>query len=152
MPERISIVVPCDLRYRNAVGALIQGICLGLPAAAQDPGLQHQVVSAFNEAFNNLAEHAAAGDAPVRIDVEISPAELAIELRDRGTPFDYGEVGTPDLDSLPESGLGIFIMRSFMHEVRYTPGSGGNENVLLLRRILGGPPPGESSTSTSPRG
>ena len=37
------------------------------------------------------------------------------------------------LDALPESGLGLFIIRSFMDEVKYVPGS---PNVLSMTKYL----------------
>jgi serine/threonine-protein kinase RsbW len=42
-------------------------------------------------------------------------------------------VAEPDLDALPESGLGLFIMRSFMDKVIYTAGA---PNVLSLTKHL----------------
>jgi len=141
--DRLTLEVPCDLRYRDAAGAVLQHLCLRLEQEGEPSGLRHQVVSAFNEAFNNLAQHAGAQAGTVRIAFEIGGGVLAIEMRDRGPAFDYQEVAPPDLDQLPESGLGIFIMRSFMTEVCYSPGQGG-ENVLRMVRQLG------AATNTSP--
>jgi serine/threonine-protein kinase RsbW len=42
-------------------------------------------------------------------------------------------VPNPDLDSLPESGLGIFIMRSCMDDVTYVSGA---PNVLSMTKFL----------------
>jgi serine/threonine-protein kinase RsbW len=132
--DRLRIEVPCLLKYRDAAGALIAQICGRLEQSGADTGLRDQVISAFNEAFNNLAMHSGR-TAPVLIDVEVSEGELAIEMRDRGRPFNYDEVPPPDLDMLPESGLGLFIMRSFM-TVDYRPGHTGEENVLRMVRQL----------------
>ena len=134
--DRFRIEMPCQLVYRDAAGALIASICERLEHAGRsDDGLRDQVVSAFNEAFNNLALHSGHAS-EVRIGVEVGERELAIEMRDHGEAFDYDDVPPPDLDELPESGLGIFIMRSFMSAVDYRPGQGGEENVLRMVRHL----------------
>jgi serine/threonine-protein kinase RsbW len=134
MGDHLRIEAPCHLLYRDAVGALIERVCQRLEEEGAQAGLGYQVVSAFNEAFNNLAIHA--GSERVEVRVEVSPAELALELRDEGPPYDYDEVPPPDLDALPESGLGIYIMRSFMTTVCYTPRTDGGTNVLRMVRTL----------------
>lgn len=90
-----------------------------------------QVVSAFSEAFNNLAIHGYAGKAGGRIEIEVTPirpdadddrrGSLVIKLTDTGSPFDpSGHLDMPD--ELPERGMGLFIIRSFIDEVRYVAG------------------------------
>jgi serine/threonine-protein kinase RsbW len=131
--DKLSVVVPCDMRFRDPVGALLQLLCQ--PLGADGETLGYQVVSAFNEAFNNLSQYAypdRAGD--VEIQVELRSDRLIIELHDDGERFDFDEVEAPDLGEMPESGLGIFIMRSFMSEVCYQPG--GEKNVLRMERRL----------------
>lgn len=138
MADRLFITLPSDLRYRDAVGALIQQICSRLRAEDTGQMLGFQVVSAFNEAFNNLCRYAYGGHGQGEIEIllEIYPDELVIELRDEGRIFDFDSVEMPDLLEMPESGLGIFIIRSFMTEVEYRPGTDGAKNVLRMVRIL----------------
>ena len=141
MGDRISVVLPCDLRYRDAVGAMIQQVCTRLEHEGAEPGLGHQVISAFNEAFNNLSLHGEdrEHEAAVEVDLQLTAEQLAIEIRDQGEPFNYNEVAPPDLDELPESGLGIFIMRSFMSEVHYAPRSddSGKNRLRMIRDLRG---------------
>jgi len=130
-----------DLRYRNAASAFLHEICIRLEADGEGKDFSDQVLSAFNEAFNNVSIHAYEAPGPLEILVELDPEFLAIELHDQGCPFDLEGVSLPDLEQLPESGLGIFIMRSFMSEVRYTPGSSGAKNILrMVRRLRGAHP------------
>ena len=42
-----------------------------------------------------------------------------------------GSVAVPDLDALPEGGLGLYMMRALMDEVDY---QSGNPNVLCLTK------------------
>ncbi len=134
MGDRLHIEAPSRLVYRDPVGALILQICERLERERSDAGMAFQVVSAFNEAFNNVALHSANG--AVQVTVDLTEAELCIEMRDDGPPFDYSGIPTPDLDQLPESGLGVYIMRSFMTRVDYTPQTAGTPNILRMVRAL----------------
>jgi len=97
------------------------------------------VVSAVGEAFNNVALHGYDGRADGRVELRIETKRdrIRIELRDWGQGFDPNAVRAPDLDSLPESGLGFFIMQSFM-DLAYRPGRSGKPNLLTLSKQLGG--------------
>ena len=91
-------------------------------------------MSAIGEAFNNIAMHGYGGAATGRVDLELTPAPgcLTMVLRDTGKSFDPQAVPPPDLVHLPESGMGLYIIRSFMDVVEYTPGGEGKPNVLRL--------------------
>lgn len=93
-----------------------------------------QVISAVGEAFNNVVLHAYAGrsDGPVDMRIETAKQQIRIEIRDWGSSFDPGAVPPPALDDLPESGLGLFIMQSFM-KLKYRP---GRPNRLTLEKGL----------------
>jgi serine/threonine-protein kinase RsbW len=96
------------------------------------------VISAVGEAFNNVAIHGYAGrdDGPVDLRIETSRGQIRIELRDWGSSFNPKEVAPPQLETLPESGLGLFIMQSFM-DLAYRPGRTGRPNLLTLSKRLG---------------
>jgi serine/threonine-protein kinase RsbW len=99
------------------------------------PEIDHEVVSAFSEAFNNVVIHAYRGR-PVReieIEIELDEATLTIHVRDYGSSFDPSNVPDPDLDTMPEGGLGLYIIRSFMDDVRYHAGA---PNVLTMTKHL----------------
>jgi len=110
------------------------------------------VVSAVGEAFNNIVLHGYAGrnDGLIEMQIDTEPDCITVELRDYGASFDLDAVAIPDLDLLPESGLGIFIIKSFM-SIRYRP---GHPNILTLSKTLareshdsgsrGNPPEGDS--------
>ena len=112
---------------------------------------QMQVVSAVGEAFNNIVLHGYADrqarEQRVReqrareqqgreqiasIDLRIQTRRdcIRIELRDWGSGFDPKRVPPPEFDTLPECGLGLFIMQSFM-ELAYRP---GRPNLLTLSK------------------
>jgi serine/threonine-protein kinase RsbW len=69
----------------------------------------------------------------VHIEIDVGHDWLTIRMTDQGAGFDFDAVPEPDLDSLPEGGLGVFIIKSFMDQVDYQRGS---ENVLTMTKRL----------------
>jgi serine/threonine-protein kinase RsbW len=103
-------------------------------ASAADREFDAQVISAFGEAFNNVALHSyASRGGDLEIEIEPGIAKITIRLKDYGKSFDIDAVPRPDLDSLPESGLGLFIIRQCMDKVTYTI---GQPNVLTMTKFL----------------
>jgi serine/threonine-protein kinase RsbW len=100
-----------------------------------------QVVSAVGEAFNNIVLHGYADRQPreqqvrrqtgsIDLRIHTRPAHIRIELRDWGSGFEPTRVPPPEFDTLPESGLGLFIMQSFM-KMAYRS---GRPNLLTLSK------------------
>jgi serine/threonine-protein kinase RsbW len=139
----IRLKIPATLPYRDLAVRMVAASCKLVSAKKIDRATGHarpdlefddQVVSAFGEAFNNVVLHGyddSRGD--VEIEVEPLHDRLVIRVMDSGKCFDLSQVPDPDLDALPEGGLGVFIMRSFMDEVTYTAGS---PNVLSMTKLL----------------
>jgi serine/threonine-protein kinase RsbW len=158
MKRGIKLSLPGALEFRDVAVRVVGGSCKFLGAVstpesltagelnAMGPGGSElsdqfvtEVVSAFSEAFNNLALHGYRDMPPGRIDIEIiavadaqeeadGTGRLILRITDTGRVFDPSDhMDLPD--ELPERGMGLFIMRSFMDEVTYAPGP---PNVLTL--------------------
>ena len=135
----IRLRVPGSLTYRHLALRVVAAACKmaapgrvegGSPGRSQED-FEAQTVSAFGEAFNNIAIHGYRAGPPGDVDIEIESDEdgIIIRLMDTGCSFDPATIDNPPIDDLPESGMGLFIIRSFMDEVDYCPGS---PNVLRL--------------------
>jgi serine/threonine-protein kinase RsbW len=125
------------LEHRDVALRAVSAACKLVTRRPQRPEwneFRMHVVSAVGEAFNNIVLHGYAGknDGVIEMEIRTDPDRIVIELRDYGESFDLDAVATPNLDLLPESGLGIFIMRAFM-SIRYRP---GRPNVLTLSKSL----------------
>jgi serine/threonine-protein kinase RsbW len=136
-PALIRIQMLGRLQHRDLVLRSVSAACKLVTARAEHPSWQDfrmQVVTAVGEAFNNIVLHSYAGrdDGIVEMDIQTRPDHISIEFRDWGASFDPKSVPLPDLDKLPESGLGIFIIKTLM-EIRYAP---GKPNVLTLSKSL----------------
>ena len=146
----IRLSVPGTLLYRDVVLRVVTSSCRLMRAMAmgkQEPSrdsheFDDMVLSAIGEAFNNIAIHAYRGVSPgnVEMEIELSPEAITIHLSDTGHAFEPGvEVKrTPDMATLPESHMGLFIMRSCMDKVTYRPGSAGQRpnQITLTKRFV----------------
>ena len=133
----IRLTVLGVLDHRDVVLRTVSAACKLVTPHPSGPGwndFQQQVVSAVSEAFNNLVLHGYEGrnDGRVEVLIQTEPGKIKIELRDWGRGFDPKAVPMPELDALPESGLGLFIMRSFMG-VSYRR---GRPNLLKMTKTL----------------
>ncbi len=138
---RISLLVPCHLMSRDAISSLVERICVQLEKEGEPEGFRYQVVSAFNEAFNNLARHGGEKlkDKDIMVVVEVTDDQIVIELHDRGKGFKFLnklEQDVPEPGELRESGMGLFVMRSFMSELKYNASNEDGVNVLRMIRKL----------------
>ena len=103
-----------------------------------DGCLVHDLQLAIDEACTNVIEHAYGGQGG-EIELSIEPADggLRIVLRDWGTPFDPEAVPVPDvtapLDQRRLGGLGLYLMRSIMDEVRFEFEDKGNTLIMFKR-------------------
>ena len=146
----IRLTVPGTLAYRAVAVRVVAEACrlVSAPSADGVPvdanaayDLRHpfdaEFVSAFAEIFNNIAIHAyqrrGGGDIELTIWIDESRGQLTVEIRDQGRAFDIEAVARPDLDSLPEGGMGIHIARALLDQVDYEPGP---PNLWRLTKAL----------------
>lgn len=133
-PRPIRLTAPCSLRHRALAVRLVAEACRLVRGGAggDDHGAGYDVrdpfdvavVSAFAEIYNNVALHACRGltDPQIELRIEVEPDRIVIELLDPGRRFDPDAVASPDLDALPEGGMGLHIARAMLDAVEYEPG------------------------------
>jgi serine/threonine-protein kinase RsbW len=135
-PALIKMQMVGRLQHRDLVLRSVAAACKFVNARTDHAwnDFRTQVVTAVGEAYNNVVLHSYEGqdEGIVEIEIQTKPDHICIELRDWGESFDPDSVPVPDLDSLPESGLGIFIIKTLM-DIQYTP---GRPNVLTLSKRL----------------
>ncbi len=102
---------------------------------------QMQITVSVEEIFVNIASYAYApgsGRAKVRLELSREPKLATVTFTDRGRPFDPTAQEDPDVTLQAEErevgGLGIFMTKKFMDEVRYEYRDG--QNILTLRKAL----------------
>ena len=139
-PGIVNLRVPGLLAYRDVAMRVVSGACKlagsqsRIPSAGQQ-ALFHQFVSAFGEAFNNVVLHGYAGRQPgeLRLEVTWNAERIQARLSDDGLPFEPDRVPAPRLEELPDRGMGLFIIRSFVDELAYRAGP---PNELVLTKYI----------------
>ena len=105
------------------------------------PKTQMQIDVAVEELFVNVAHYAYApknGPVTVRIETAQEPRAVTITLTDCGVPYDPLAKPDPDVtlpaDERPIGGLGIYMVKKSMDEMRYAYRDG--QNVLMMKKYL----------------
>ena len=114
-----------------------------------DDDALHWVGVAVRESVINAIKHGNAGDQSKRVHVEFTPLEasarrgIAIRVRDEGAGFDPDSLPDPLAaeNLLKASGRGIFLIRSFMDELRLQPAAEGGMEVMMVKRAAAATPP-----------
>jgi len=110
-------------------------------AAGLAPRACAHVELAVAEAVNNVVRHAYHGEAghPVELVFTLEQGRFTIEVTDEGTampprPAPVFDFDPADIASLPEGGMGLYLIHSVMDEVEYRSRDG--RNSLFMRRRL----------------
>lgn len=108
-----------------------------LEAAGCPMKTQMQISVSVEEIYVNIASYAYApgtGEATVRVEFRDDPATVCITFIDSGVPFDPLRKADPDVTLSSEErgigGLGIYMTKKAMNEMRYAYEDG--KNVLTM--------------------
>ena len=102
---------------------------------------QLQIDVAIDELFSNIAQYAYApgtGPATVRVETEEDPRAVILTFIDRGIPYDPLAAEDPDITAPAEErsigGLGVFLVKKTMDDVRYERRDG--QNILRITKRM----------------
>jgi sigma-B regulation protein RsbU (phosphoserine phosphatase) len=115
--------------------------------AARDAGMDDSATYAvelcIDEACTNIIEHAYEGidGGEIECTCDKDDKNLTIILHDHGKSFDPSSIPFPDLnadlESRPVGGLGVFLIKKLMDEVRFEPlGEVGNVLTMVKHRSV----------------
>lgn len=130
----IELHLPSQLRFLSVVDAVVQSFSAEFGMSPDDI---NNLSTATIEAASNAMEHANkfADGKKVLLRLRGRGAVIDVEVEDQGEGFDprpyERELGAEDLLKL--RGRGIFIMRSFMDEVRFARLANGGMRVFLRK-------------------
>jgi anti-sigma regulatory factor (Ser/Thr protein kinase) len=107
---------------------------------AEDQGLSSEKVTdigvATEEALVNICNYAYQGKiGEVKVTCMLDDANrFIVEIEDKGVPFDFKALENPnltlDIHEREVGGLGVFIIKELMDEVKYR--REGDKNILIL--------------------
>lgn len=102
------------------------------------PDVRRDLHLVIDEIVNNIVRHARPRHPQVTIQLDLDAHALEILVVDDGEAFDPTSKADPDttlgLDDRPVGGLGLYLVRQLMTEVRYRRLRGRNR--LTMRRTL----------------
>lgn len=105
------------------------------------PDVVYNLNLALEEAVSNIVLYAYPGKTgqDIRIQAHTEGHSLLLTLTDSGIPFDPTKVKSTDVtlpaEERPIGGLGIFLIKSLMTEMRYQYKEG--KNILTLVKTIG---------------
>lgn len=95
---------------------------------------------AADEGASNIIEHAYEGvsDADLDVTCDMQGEIIIITMRDTGAPFDPSKIKQPnlkaDLSERQVGGLGVYLMRKIMDEVRFESNTKTGNLLTMIKR------------------
>jgi serine/threonine-protein kinase RsbW len=102
---------------------------------------ENKIILAVDEAVTNIIEHGydEGADGSIEVEVEVAESHFQIVIRDTGRVFNPESIPNPDMKEHVQrghkKGLGIFLMRQIMDEVRYKFRDGVKNELTLVKFI-----------------
>ncbi|MCL2048385.1 MAG: ATP-binding protein [Defluviitaleaceae bacterium] len=128
-----ELIIGAKLENMERVMAFVEAEIADCPQE-----IKNKLAIVVDEIFSNIAKYAyypQSGDAVVRMSVG---DEIVIEFADSGAPYNPLEKADPDITASASDreigGLGVFMVKRIMDEVRYEYRDG--QNVLVLRKKI----------------
>lgn len=128
----VQASVPCQLAFRHGVAILLEALLEDVAQRAI-----YQVISAFNEAFNNVVIHSSLSmNEQLTVRAERFTDRVELQIEDAGVAYhpDLAALNDdPDPLDLDAGGIGLLLIKKCMDEVRYER---SDRNVLrLIKRV-----------------
>lgn len=133
----VDIKIPNQTQYLGLIGKIGEDIARTMEIYGGDRDeLAYHINLVLTEALTNAICHANANDPSKEVHVVISllDTSLNIKVYDQGQGFDISALPTPDFAGDRDKGRGVYIIRSLMDEVSYTPS--GQGHVLEMVKNL----------------
>lgn len=141
----VTLHVPCRYSYLRVIRQAVLDLCA---RAGMTEFRSAQLEMAVDEACSNIIEHGYAGEPDteteprhpgLRLNLIQRGDRVIVEMLDRCKGFDFDEqqVVEPEqyLEDERERGLGMFIIKRFVDEAEYQPGTEAGNCLRLTKRI-----------------
>lgn len=135
---KCELTVPGTVADLPRVSEFIEDAC---EQAAVDPAARFDLQLAVEEACCNVIDHAyMANGGGFCVQFETRDRDVVITVKDRGQPFDPTNVASPDLSiplqERPVGGLGLYLMRQLMDDLRFTFSDEGNTLEMVKLNVV----------------
>ena len=142
MARTMKISIASEQTNVSLVGLAVNRISYHMGFSSQDA---HQIEIGVVEAVHNAIRHSHKNDPSLVVEVILDVFEDYLLIRVRDFGLSMGRLKIPDLDfdpddlnNIPESGMGLFIINKIMDDVKYESKDGFNQ--LVMTKYLHGLP------------
>ena len=100
-----------------------------------------KIALAVDEACTNIIKHAYkySPEGDIVINIKVADNKLTVSITDFGLDFDPTLVPVPDIKKYYQQhkvgGLGIYLIKKLMDEVKYNPAVGNKNQVVLIKYL-----------------
>lgn len=126
---------------RKNIPAVIEFVNQELDALGCSLKAEAQIDIAIDEIYSNIVKYGyeeEGGEVTVSFDTSEEPLAMTLSFRDEGKPFNPLERRDPDVTLSAKDrkigGLGIFMVKKSMDDIRYEYRDG--KNILTIRKTL----------------
>jgi len=135
-PLHVEMTLNSRVDLANLVHAASDEICR---IAGLDEDAMLNLGLALREATVNAMKHGnkMREERPVRVSFHLNGKSLEVEIVDQGDGFDFERSVDPRLpENLDKtSGRGLFLMRTFCDDVKFTRSEGNGTRVSLVKKL-----------------
>jgi serine/threonine-protein kinase RsbW len=138
LSKREKLIITNDTKYL----ATVRNFAAQMVALSRLPrGDENKIVLAVDEAVTNVIEHGYEPNqvGPVEIEIQIDEDIFVIYIRDQAKAYNPDAKEDPDimehLKSGKKKGLGIFLIRQIMDEVKYQYKGGIQNELMMVKRV-----------------
>src|SRR6266480_1501059 len=137
--ERVEITISSRFENIELVQVIAEHLCEN---AGLDEDGSHWIGMAVREAVANAIKHGNKLDVRKKVNAtfHLHDHELEIKISDEGAGFDPAAIGDPlnPQNLMKTSGRGIFYMKTFMDQVRYSFAPGGGTSLVMTKNLAKG--------------
>lgn len=139
MNNTVTITLPGELIFTRLAAQTAASVAALVCGECHPKDNNCEFVNAFElavtEAFTNSSLHAGKDKPapPVTVTFLFEEQRLTVTMRDGNAPFNI-ETPEPDIESYPEGGYGLLIIRKLMDTVIYS--REGQDNIITMSKQL----------------
>jgi sigma-B regulation protein RsbU (phosphoserine phosphatase) len=145
--KRLDEAIHLTLPARTAVLAKVADMTASVARDVGFPEAEIQrIVLAVDEVVTNVITYAYGPGTSETFELDLIPHGdgMTVTVTDYGQPFDFEKESRKyagqAAEDQPEGGIGLFLVRRFMDEVRYEPETYAGNVVVMVKHLSGGKP------------
>lgn len=134
--EVVELSIPSRTEHLSIVNRVAEELAEQLAMGEDD---RDAVATSVIEAATNAIQHGNRNDASKKVTIRfiVRPGRLEVTIKDQGSGFDPSTVDDPlkPENLLRERGRGVYLIRAFMDEVRFSHRNGRGMAVRLVKYL-----------------